>query len=57
MFQTVQHLADSWCNIIGSTGLAVILAFCDSKPDLKGSDDEHINFAQYYLGDTFVQKF
>jgi hypothetical protein len=49
VFQTVQRLADSWRNIIGSTGLAVVLAFCDSQPDLKDSDDERVNFANYYL--------
>ena len=28
-FQTVQHLADLWRNVIGSARIAVILAFCD----------------------------
>lgn len=51
MFQTIQRLADSWRNIIGSTGISVVLAFCDSHQELRDSDDERVQFAQYYLQD------
>jgi hypothetical protein len=50
-FQTVQRLADSWRNVIGSTGIAVVLAFLDSQHELKDSDDDRIEFATYYLGE------
>ena len=44
--QTVQHLADSWRNIIGSNGIAVVLAFLDDEPELQDSD---VKFATFYL--------
>jgi hypothetical protein len=50
-FQTVQRLADSWRNAIGSTGITVVLAFCDSQEDLEDSDKERVEFANYYLKD------
>ena len=45
----VQRLADSWRNVIGSTGIAIFLAFFNSQPDLQDSDEERIDFAKYYL--------
>lgn len=51
MFQTVQRLADSWRNVIGSAGVAIVLAFCDAQDDLHDSDKERIAFAEYYLKD------
>jgi hypothetical protein len=51
MFQTVQCIADSWCNIIRSAGVAILLAFCDSQDDLHNSDEECVKFAKYYLKD------
>jgi len=51
IFQTVQHLADSWRNVIGSTGIAIILAFFDSQENLQDSDHECQEFTTYYLED------
>jgi len=42
---------DSWHNIIGSAGIAILLAFCDMQEDLRDSDEERIEFAKYYLED------
>jgi hypothetical protein len=50
-FQTIQRLADLWRSAIGSTGIAVVLAFCDSQEDLESSDEERVEFANYYLKD------
>jgi hypothetical protein len=47
----VQRLADSWRNVVGSTSIAVLLAFLDAQEDLRDSDSEHIEFAKYYLED------
>ena len=47
--QTIQHLADSWHNIIGSNGIVVLMAFFDDQPDLRNSDEGHINFTKFYL--------
>jgi len=47
----IQCLVDLWCNIVGSAGISIILAFCDSDDDLWDSDEEHVEFAKYYLGD------
>jgi hypothetical protein len=51
MFQMVQWVTDSWCNVIGSAGIAILLVFCDSQDDLHNSDEEHVEFAKYYLKD------
>lgn len=48
-FQTIQRLADSWRNVIGSNGLAVLMAFFDNQPDLRNSDEERVAFAKFYL--------
>ena len=42
---------DSWHNVIGSAGIAILLVFCDSQDDLCSSDEEHVEFAKYYLED------
>ena len=47
----VQRLADSWRNVVGSTGIAILLTFLDTQEDLRDSDEEHIKFARYYLED------
>ena len=47
----VQCIADSWHNVIGSAGIMVLLAFCDSQEDLWNSDEEHMEFAKYFLKD------
>ena len=49
LLQMIQRLSDSWCNAIGSTGIAVVLAFCDSEEELANSDEERVEFAKYYL--------
>ena len=41
--QTIQRLADSWRNVIGSNSIAVLMAFFDDQPDLRNSDEECIN--------------
>src|ERR1700683_2168678 len=47
--QTVQRTSNSWRNTTGSTGIAVTLAYCNSNPDLKDSDDNCQEFAAHYL--------
>ena len=47
--QTIQYLADSWCNVIGSNSIVVLMAFFDDQPDLRNSDEERINFTKFYL--------
>jgi hypothetical protein len=47
----VQCLSDSWHNVIGSTSITVLLAFCDTQESLWDSDEEHVEFAKYYLED------
>ena len=49
MIQTVQRTSDSWHNTTGSTAIAVVLAYCNSNPELKDSDDKRQEFAAYYL--------
>ena len=49
MLQTAQRTSDSWRNTVGSMGIAVPLAYCNSNPDLKDSDDNHQEFAAHYL--------
>jgi hypothetical protein len=46
-FQTIQRLADSWRNIIGSTGIAVVMGFFDSRPEYQ-TDKQRIKFANFY---------
>lgn len=40
---------DSWCNTIGSTGISVVLAFCESQNELANSDEERVQFAKELL--------
>ena len=40
-----------WRNVVGSTGIAVLLVFLDAQEDLQDSDEERIEFAKYYLED------
>jgi hypothetical protein len=49
LFQTIQRLADSWRATIGSTGIAIVMAFCDSHPDIAESDEDRVEFAKFYL--------
>ncbi|KAH9024366.1 hypothetical protein EDB85DRAFT_2150510 [Lactarius pseudohatsudake] len=49
--KTVQRLVDSWRNIIGSSGVAVLLAYFESDVTLRDSDTEHQGFANYHLAD------
>ena len=51
IFQTVQRCADSWRNVVGSTGITGLLAFFDSQDSLRDSDEERQEFAKYYLKD------
>ena len=45
----MQHVSDSWRNTIGSAAIAIILAYCNSNPELKDSDDKWKKLADYYL--------
>lgn len=47
--QTGQRTSDSWRNTKGSTGIAVVLAYCNSHPNLKDSDENRQEFATHYL--------
>lgn len=47
--KTLQRVSDSWRNSIGSTGIIILLSYCDGHPDLKNSDANRIEFATYYL--------
>ncbi|KAH9022634.1 hypothetical protein EDB85DRAFT_1895159 [Lactarius pseudohatsudake] len=49
--KTVQHLADSWRNIIGSSGVAVLLTYFESDVTLRDSDTGRQGFASYHLAD------
>jgi hypothetical protein len=51
MFQTVQRCADSWRNVVGSAGIASLLAFFDSHEDFQESDEERQEFARYLRKD------
>jgi hypothetical protein len=45
----LQQLADSWRSSIGSTALSVLIAFFESHENLKDSDDNRAEFAEYAL--------
>ena len=45
----MQRVSDSWRNTISSAAIAIILAYCNSNPELKDSDDKQKEFADYYL--------
>jgi hypothetical protein len=47
----MQHVFDSWRNTIGSTAIAVVLAFCNVNPNLKNSNEDRQVFASEYLED------
>ena len=49
IFQTVQHLADLWRNIIGSNGIMVLVTFFNTQPELQDSDSGRQEFAKYYI--------
>ncbi|KAN0131106.1 hypothetical protein V8E53_011107 [Lactarius tabidus] len=48
---TVQRCTDLWHNIVGSTGIAVLLAFFNSQEHFQVSDELHQIFAKYYIDD------
>ena len=45
----MQRVSDSWRSTMGSTAIAIVLAFCDGNPDLKDSDENRQEFAAEYL--------
>lgn len=45
----MQRLADSWRSSIGSAALSVLIAYFESQEDLKDSDDNRAEFAEYAL--------
>ena len=49
MLQTLQCISDSWCSTVGSTAIAVVLAFCNANPELKNSDKNCREFAAEYF--------
>ena len=49
MLQTLQRVSDSWRSTMGSTAIAVVIAFCNANPELKNSDKNRQEFAAEYL--------
>jgi hypothetical protein len=47
----MQRVSDSWRSTMGSTAIAVVLAFCNENPELKDSDANRQEFASQYLDD------
>jgi hypothetical protein len=47
--QTLQRLADSWRNAIGSSALSILIGFFESQDDLRESDEKRAEFADYAL--------
>lgn len=45
----MQRVSDSWRSTMGSTAIAVVLAFCNGNPELKDSDENRQEFATDYL--------
>jgi hypothetical protein len=45
----MQRVSDSWRSTMGSTAIAVVLAFCNENPELKDSDENRQEFATQYL--------
>ncbi|KAN0130427.1 hypothetical protein V8E53_011828, partial [Lactarius tabidus] len=51
MYLTVQCCADLWHNIVGFTGIVVLLAFFNSQEHFQVSDEQHQIFTKYYIDD------
>jgi hypothetical protein len=47
----MQHVSDLWWNTIGSTAIAIVLAFCNVNPNLKNLNKDCRAFASEYLED------
>lgn len=47
----MQRVSDSWRSTMGSTAIAVVLAFCNETAELKDSDADRQEFATQYLDD------
>jgi hypothetical protein len=47
--QILQRLADSWRSSIGSTALSVLIAYFESRDDLRDSDENRAEFAECAL--------
>ena len=47
--QILQRLADSWRSSIGSTALSILIAFFESQDNLRDSDENRAEFADYLL--------
>jgi hypothetical protein len=45
----MQRVCDSWRSTMGSTAIAVVLAYCDATDEFKLSDRNRQNFATDYL--------
>jgi hypothetical protein len=45
----MQRVSDSWRSTMGSTAIAVVLAFCNANLDLKNSNENRQEFAAQYL--------
>lgn len=45
----MQRVCDSWRSTMGSTAIAVVLAFCNDTPELRLSDRNRQDFATEYL--------
>lgn len=47
----MQRIVDSWCSLIGSTAIMVLIAFFASQPDMFDTDEDRQEWAEWYLKD------
>ena len=47
----MQHVTDSWCSLIGSTAIMIVIAFLDLHSDLLSTDEEKQKWVTWYLQD------
>lgn len=45
----MQRVSDSWRSTMGSTAIAVVLAYCNGEARLQDSDKNRQEFATHYL--------
>lgn len=45
----MQRLADSWRSSIGSAALSIVTAYFELEEDLKDSDEDRAEFAEFAL--------
>ena len=47
----MQHVTDSWCSLIWSTAIMIVIAFLDLHSDLLSTDEERQEWVTWYLQD------